>query len=77
MVSPLMRIVVGGDKEEQKMFEKKIFFRFNYFHPAHLNSFVNLAMLKLDKARRYGGDVALLVWEGDSSGALKDIFEYF
>ena len=41
------------------MFEKN--FRFNYFHPAHLNSFVNLAMLKLDKARRYGGDVALLV----------------
>ena len=61
MVSPLMRIVVEEDKEEQKMFEKKIFFRFNYFHPAHLNSFVNLAMLKLDKARRYGGDVALLV----------------
>ena len=70
-----MRIVLGEDKEEQKMFEKN--FRFNYFHPAHLNSFVNLAMLKLDKARRYGGDVALLVWEGDSSGALKDIFEYF
>ena len=59
MVSPLMRIVLGEDKEEQKMFEKN--FRFNYFHPAHLNSFVNLAMLKLDKARRYGGDIALLV----------------
>ena len=37
----------------------------------HLDSFVDLAMLELDKAGGDGGDVALLVRESNPSSALE------